>query len=140
MIGNLLWRPGSRAQAPFGYTSRSASAVAKGSSSTAAADKKLAQKNGVIQKYLERPMQINGYKFDLRVYVVVTSFDPLKIYLNAEGLVRLATDKYEKPTSNNMDCRTMHLTNYSVNKHAESYVKNLDGAKGVKHSAASLTT
>jgi len=109
------------------------------SSSTAAADKKLAQKNGVIQKYLERPMQINGYKFDLRLYVVVTSFDPLKVYLNAEGLVRLATERYHKPTSDNLNHRTMHLTNYSVNKHSDSYVPNLDGEKGARQSTATPT-
>jgi len=103
------------------------------SSSTPAADKKLAQKNGVIQRYLERPMQIKGYKYDLRLYVVVTSFDPLKVYLNAEGLVRLATEKYERPTCDNLGCRTMHLTNYSVNKHSDSYVKNLDGGKGARN-------
>lgn len=99
------------------------------SSSTPAADKKLSQKNGVIQRYLDRPMMINGYKYDLRIYVVVTSFDPLKVYLNSEGLVRFATERYAKPTPENLNHRTMHLTNYSVNKHSESYVKNLDAGK-----------
>jgi len=93
-------------------------------------DKKLAQKSGVIQRYLDRPMMINGYKFDLRLYVVVTSFDPLKVYLNAEGLVRLATERYERPNVDNLNHRTMHLTNYSVNKHSENYVKNEDFSKG----------
>jgi len=99
------------------------------SSNSPTSDKKLSQKTGIIQRYVDRPMQINGYKFDLRVYVVVTSFDPLKVYLNSEGLVRLATEKYEQPTPENLDHRTMHLTNYSVNKHSDCYVKNLDGAK-----------
>lgn len=96
-----------------------------------ATDKQMAQKTaGVIQRYVDRPLLINGYKFDLRVYVVVTSFDPLKIYLNREGLVRIATERYAAPSADNLDHRTMHLTNYSVNKHSESYVKNLDGSPG----------
>jgi tubulin polyglutamylase TTLL4 len=45
----------------------------------------------VVSKYVHKPHLIRGYKYDLRVYVVVTSFEPLKIYLFKEGLVRLAT-------------------------------------------------
>jgi tubulin polyglutamylase TTLL4 len=62
----------------------------------------------------------------MRIYVVVTSYDPLRVYLNDEGLVRFATE----PFSTNLDslrCRTMHLTNYSVNKLSSAYVHNFDG-------------
>jgi len=83
------------------------------------------KKSAVVQRYLHQPLLLNGYKFDLRVYVVVTSLDPLKVYLNSEGLVRIATQKYTcSPKS--LGARTMHLTNYSVNKHSELYVKNMD--------------
>lgn len=89
-------------------------------------DRKLAQKTGIVQRYLDRPLLIDGFKFDLRLYVVVTSFDPLKVYLNEEGLVRLATERYSC-SRDTLNHRTMHLTNYSVNKHAKGYAKNLDG-------------
>jgi len=48
----------------------------------------------IVSKYLSKPHLIRGFKYDLRVYVVVTSFEPLKIYLFKEGLVRLATVPY----------------------------------------------
>ena len=45
----------------------------------------------IVSKYVSKPHLIRGFKYDLRVYVLVTSFEPLKIYIFKEGLVRLAT-------------------------------------------------
>lgn len=66
----------------------------------------------IICDYLD-PLLVNGYKFDLRVYVLVTSFNPLKIYIYKEGIVRFATSKYN---SNVDDCsKFAHLTNAAGN-------------------------
>ena len=67
-------------------------------------------------------------KYDLRIYVLVTSYDPLKVYLFKEGLTRFATEKYST-NLNSLKKRYVHLTNYSVNKrNVEGYVKNNDKA------------
>ena len=45
----------------------------------------------VVQEYINTPFLIDGLKFDMRVYVLVTSCDPIKIFVHKEGLVRFAT-------------------------------------------------
>ena len=48
----------------------------------------------MISEYISKPHLLNGYKYDLRLYVVVTGLDPLRVYLHQEGLVRICTHKY----------------------------------------------
>jgi tubulin polyglutamylase TTLL4 len=82
----------------------------------------------LVSKYIANPHLIDGLKYDLRIYVLVTSFDPLKVYLFKEGLTRFATEKYST-NLNSLKKRYVHLTNYSVNKrNVEGYVKNNDKA------------
>lgn len=67
----------------------------------------------IVQKYIDNPLLMNGYKFDFRIYVLVTSVEPLKIFVFKDGIARFATEMYQ---SNNYDRLYMHLTNYSINK------------------------
>lgn len=49
----------------------------------------------VVQQYMQNPYLLDGLKFDLRLYVLVLSCEPLKIFLYEEGLVRFATHKFK---------------------------------------------
>ena len=68
----------------------------------------------VISRYISNPLLINSHKFDLRVYVVVTSYEPLRVYVYKEGLARFASESYSTKASKQN--QYMHLTNYSINK------------------------
>ncbi|XP_017093306.2 tubulin polyglutamylase ttll6 [Drosophila bipectinata] len=76
----------------------------------------------ICQTYIERPLLIDGYKFDLRVYTLVTSVDPLRIFVYNEGLARFATHKYVPPTLGNSSNVYMHLTNYCLNRRNSQYM------------------
>jgi hypothetical protein len=78
----------------------------------------------VIQEYVDEPLLLDGLKFDLRLYVLVLSVQPLTGYLFRQGMARFATNKYKRPTDKNLRDVFMHLTNYSLNKrNTGAYVK-----------------
>ncbi|XP_041668190.1 tubulin polyglutamylase TTLL5 isoform X2 [Cheilinus undulatus] len=77
--------------------------------------------NILVSRYINNPLLIDEFKFDMRLYVLVTSYDPLIIYVYEEGLARFATVKYDR-TSKNIKNTFMHLTNYSLNKKSSDYV------------------
>ncbi|XP_071780297.1 tubulin polyglutamylase TTLL5 [Centroberyx gerrardi] len=77
--------------------------------------------NILVSRYINNPLLIDDFKFDVRLYVLVTSYDPLLIYVYEEGLARFATVKYDR-ASKNIKNQFMHLTNYSVNKKSSDYV------------------
>uniref|UniRef100_A0A8C9WMB4 Tubulin--tyrosine ligase-like protein 5 n=1 Tax=Scleropages formosus TaxID=113540 RepID=A0A8C9WMB4_SCLFO len=77
--------------------------------------------NILVSRYINNPLLIDDFKFDVRLYVLVTSYEPLIIYLYEEGLARFATVKYDH-AAKNIKNQFMHLTNYSVNKKSSDYV------------------
>ncbi|XP_063240257.1 polyglutamylase complex subunit TTLL1 isoform X2 [Bacillus rossius redtenbacheri] len=80
----------------------------------------LVKESYVISRYIDNPLLIGGKKFDLRMYVLVTSFRPLKAYLFKLGFCRFCTVKYDTSIQE-LDNMYVHLTNVSVQKHGGEY-------------------
>jgi len=93
--------------------------------------------SAVAQKYID-PYLIDGLKFDFRIYVLVTSVDPLRIYINEDGLTRFCTEQYSPPCGNNIDKQFSHLTNYSLNKNNPNFVIDAESGGGYKRSLQSV--
>jgi hypothetical protein len=82
----------------------------------------------LITHYISNPHLINGKKYDLRLYVLITGYCPLKIYLFEDGLTRFCSEDYNLDQSKLSD-KYIHLTNYSINKNNENFEKNDDTEK-----------
>lgn len=84
---------------------------------------------------MRNPYLIDGYKFDLRIYVLVTNVQPLRIFMHKEGLARFASEKFKLKAFNNP---FIHLTNYAINKDNANFTADETGETGHKRSLQSV--
>ena len=100
-----------------------------------------------VQRYLGNPLLVRGLKFDLRLYVLLTSVEPLQLYLYSDGLVRSAAGlaipsavlvssdlrrfatKPFNTRQQELGDKCVHLTNYAVNKDSEQFQQNENPAE-----------
>lgn len=102
------------------------------------------KEKGVVQTYVANPYLIDGKKFDMRIYVLVTSVEPLRAYMCRDGLARFCTEQYEPPTKKSASSEDLcaHLTNYSVNKDKVNFMNSdtpLEDGVGSKWSIEALS-
>jgi len=71
----------------------------------------------VAQKYIENPFLINGKKFDIRQWVVVTDWNPVTIYIYDECYFRLCMQDYNLDTFDPF----VHLSNNSIQSTSEGF-------------------
>ncbi|XP_013876032.1 tubulin polyglutamylase TTLL11 [Austrofundulus limnaeus] len=95
-------------------------------------------KQAVVQEYIPKPLLIDKLKFDIRLYVLIRSLEPLEIYIAKEGLTRFCTEPYQEPSQKNLSHVFMHLTNYSLNVHSGNFVHSDSQNTGSKRTLSSV--
>lgn len=87
----------------------------------------------LAQRYVDSPYLVGGKKFDLRIYALVTCYNPLRIHLYRSGFARFTNARYSMKKED-ITNTYIHLTNVAIQKHAPTF----DAAKGMKWSIRSL--
>ncbi|XP_063172380.1 tubulin polyglutamylase TTLL11 [Candoia aspera] len=98
----------------------------------------LQSRPAVVQEYMSKPFLIDKLKFDIRLYVLLKSLDPLEVYVAKDGLCRFCTEPYQEPALKNLHQVYMHLTNYSLNIHSGNFVHSDSGNTGSKRMFSSI--
>jgi len=97
-------------------------------------DGKPATSSWVVQKYIERPALVDGRKFDIRAYALVTP--DCQVYLHREAYVRTSSTPYNLT---DLSDKAAHLTNDAVQKKLDSYHQYEDHCKmGMEQLQAAL--
>ena len=86
-------------------------------------------KEFIISKYIDNPHLIDGKKYDIRIFVLVSGIRPLRIYLNKEGFLHIAKENFTLE-NDYLDNKNIHLTNYLNNNNK---ITNLIFSKEVKN-------
>ncbi|XP_073455628.1 tubulin polyglutamylase TTLL11 isoform X2 [Aquarana catesbeiana] len=92
----------------------------------------------VVQEYISKPLLMDKLKFDMRLYVVLRSLEPLEIYIAKDGLSRFCTEPYQAPNHKNLHRVYMHLTNYSLNIHSGNFIHSDSVHTGSKRTFSSI--
>ncbi|NWT81487.1 TTL11 polyglutamylase, partial [Lanius ludovicianus] len=92
----------------------------------------------VVQEYICKPLLMDKLKFDIRLYVLLKSLEPLEIYIAKDGLSRFCTEPYQEPTLKNLHQVFMHLTNYSLNIHSGNFIHSDSVNTGSKRTFSSI--
>ena len=83
----------------------------------------------ILNKYIVNLDLINNKKYDFRLYILVTGLKPLRIYLNQEGLIRIASQNFSL-TKQSLGDKYVHLTNTGINSNSKNFiVPNNDGSE-----------
>ncbi|KFH10037.1 Tubulin-tyrosine ligase family protein [Toxoplasma gondii MAS] len=92
--------------------------------------------NLVVQEYIANPLLLNGRKFDLRLYVLVTSFNPLEAFVYKQGFARVARVPFTLDPEH-LDNRFMHLTNAAIQSEWQEVSSDSDNDAAPPRSPAS---
>ena len=118
---NAMWimKPTSRSQGKGIFIINKLAQIKKWSTQSRWAQMPLKEAD-VISRYIENPLLVAGKKFDLRIYVLVSSYRPLRVYQYVHGFARFCNAKYNTDMGD-IDNPFIHLTNVAIQKHNDDY-------------------
>jgi hypothetical protein len=97
-----------------------AAATDDATSSTSSPPPSSSSPSFIVQKYIERPLLVSGLKFDMRQFVLVTSLDPLVVFISDDYYLRFTASPF---TLDNIDDRCVrrftHASSASSFAHAQ---------------------
>lgn len=86
---------------------------------------KINESNGIIQEYVS-PKLLNGFKFDFRIFLLITNLNPISLYIYKEGFARFCSELYQSPSLSNFDNHYSHFSSVKLNlkneKPSNSYI------------------
>lgn len=123
-----LWimKPACKAQGKGIFIVTSIEQIQKWKASLKGGIENLVNELYVCQKYIMNPLLIGGRKFDMRIYCIVTKYNPLLIWLYRTGFARFTHARYTNKVKE-IENNYIHLTNVAVQKTCEEYNKTTGG-------------
>ena len=82
----------------------------------------------MVQRYVENPYLVDGRKGHIRLYGLVASLSPLRVYLYREGVVRFAPDAYDLSDAALSNLHA-HVTNTALHEGHPGLVISKDAEK-----------
>ncbi len=82
--------------------------------------------NILAQKYIDNPFLYKGHKFDFRIYMLISSVNPLKVYYH-DGFLRISLFKYSKNPAQKGAAITNTELSKMVIKRCEKFNETHDG-------------
>jgi len=80
----------------------------------------------LVQEYLANPHTIRGHKYVLRLYVLIASIDPLRVYLYRQGFAKLASEPWDPDDADNPFSQLTNPDINALNDRAEVPVEFID--------------
>ena len=82
--------------------------------------------NWMVQEYLANPHTIRGHKYVLRLYVLISSLAPLRVYLYRQGFAKLASEPWDPDDADNPYSQLTNPDINALNEQAEVPVEFID--------------
>eukprot|EP00758_Cryptobia_borreli_P009611 Tbor_TRINITY_DN5494_c0_g4::TRINITY_DN5494_c0_g4_i2::g.24866::m.24866/K16603/TTLL9; tubulin polyglutamylase TTLL9 len=91
----------------------------------------------LAQRYIDNPHLVGGKKYDLRIYVMVTSWNPMMVWLHRTGFARFCHHRFSMADTDNT---FIHVTNVAVQKTNPKYAPQSGCKWGIRNLRQYLTS